>query len=476
MAEKKEKIKEEAFYWIKQNKGLQCSTKSHYNSPRISSEIADCSMPLTFDSYSFCSLGCIYCFAYFFKAQNPSLQKKIDLKSVNVDHLIKVIKGEGTSKIDKIMYESFYKKKFLLHWGGLADPFCNFEKVNKQGLKLIKFLAEYNYPTLFSFKGNAILQPEYMEIFEKYKSQKNFAFQFSIITGSDEMSKDIEIGVPVTSKRLEIMKTFSDMGYWTILRLRPFIIGLSDIYLDDLLENAKKAGMQAISTEFLALDTRCVKGMEQRYDWIAELTGLSEIGIKKYFKELSPKNRGSYMRLNRKVKERFIKKMYTFCLDNNILFACSDPDFKELNMSGSCCGMPDYYPDNKLLENWTRSQLTFHLKEARILYHKTGEKKKFYFNEVYNSEGNDYLDEKKFGNEHVGTIGISTAEVSNMTQKIILQKQWNNLGSPANPRNYLDGKIIPLNECDEFNNLIYEYFPLEYEQRWKDEGIILDRR
>ena len=48
-------------------------------------------------------------------------------------------------------YEAFYKKKFLLHWGGLADPFCNFEKSNRKGYKLLKALGEENYPTLFSF-------------------------------------------------------------------------------------------------------------------------------------------------------------------------------------------------------------------------------------------------------------------------------------------------------------------------------------
>ena len=40
----------------------------YYSSPRWSNEIADCSMPMTFDTYSNCSYGCLYCFSQFQRA------------------------------------------------------------------------------------------------------------------------------------------------------------------------------------------------------------------------------------------------------------------------------------------------------------------------------------------------------------------------------------------------------------------------
>ena len=36
-----------------------------YGSPRWSGEIADCSLPMTFDTYSNCSYGCVYCFSQY---------------------------------------------------------------------------------------------------------------------------------------------------------------------------------------------------------------------------------------------------------------------------------------------------------------------------------------------------------------------------------------------------------------------------
>lgn len=463
-------IVNESRRWIIENKGMLCQ-KGGYSSPRISSEIADCSMPMTFDHFSYCSLGCLYCFAYFFKSNNPSSQgKKAVLKSIDPEKKLQAMQGRTTNQNDALFYKCFYSKKFLLHWGGLADPFCGFEKKNSVGLHFLEGLGEMNYPTLLSFKGGSVFQEEYKQLFKKYAKQRNFAFQTSIITNSDHLSSIVEIGVPNTSRRLEAIRMLSDMGYWTILRLRPFIIGISDDGLDELLERALKAGIKAISIEFFALDARANIGMKQRYDWLAKVIGVDD--LMKYFNSLSPRERGGYMRLNRLVKEPYIRKVYEFCAKHNLVCGISDPDFKELNTSGSCCGMPDKYPPNPLLENWTRSQMTYHLKEARRKYHLTGERAEFRFSKVYGNES--YLDEHGLSVDHIGVVSLCSAERKCITQRILLQKQWNNLRSPANPRNYFHGKVLPVGR-DDNGDIIYKYNPLEYEKRWADEGVDLTR-
>lgn len=464
-------IVNEANRWMVENKNKEVQMVGGYNSPRVSSEIADCSMPMTFDQYNYCSMGCLYCFAYYFKSNNPSSKgKEAQLKSIDPVKKLAAMQGKGTNKTDQLFYEHFYKNKFLLHWGGLADPFCGFEGKNKLGLQFIEGLGEMNYPALFSFKGDNIFKPDYKNIFARYSKQQNFAFQVSIITNSDKLSSVVEIGVPTTSRRLEALRMLSDMGYWTILRLRPFIIGISDDGLDELLQRALKAGIKAVSMEFFALDMRANEGMKTRYDWLSKVMGIKN--LEQYFKDLSPAERGGYRRLNRLVKEVYVKKVYRFCAENGLVCGISDPDFKELNTSGSCCGMPDKFDANPLLENWTRSQLTYHLKKARQEYHKTGKVTKLLFGEVYGDES--YLDEKKFGEDHIGTVALCTSTTKQTTQRIILQKQWNNLRSPANPRNYLHGKVMPCGE-DAEGNIVYQYNPMQYEQTWKEEGIDLTR-
>lgn len=469
-----EEIRAESLAFIKQNRGLvldeETRTAGHYISPRISSEYMDCSMPMTFDSYSHCSLGCTYCFAYMFKTNNSSFSEK--LHSVDVRHIRETLAGKPSNQRQKSLYKHFYKKRFLLHWGGLADPFCNFEKVNGVGYEIIKALGEHKYPTLFSFKGSGIKRPKMRKLFEKYKENKNFAFQVSIIAPSDEMSRKIEIGVPVTTKRIEAIKMLHDMGYWTILRLRPFIIGITDDGLDELLERCREAGINGVSMEFVAIDQRCNAALIKRYKWLGKMIGAKD--IMKYFTTLSPKERGGYMRLNRLVKERFVKKVFTFCQKHNLVFGCSDPDFKELNKSGSCCAMPDVYPANPELCNWTRNQMTYKLKEARIRYHRDGRLVRFKFHKVFNNEEDTYLDSVVMGQDHPMVAGKSASERKNVTYYKIARDIWNNLKSPANPRNYFHGQVMPIMK-DDRDDLVFQYNPSEYEERWKEEGIDLTK-
>lgn len=462
-------IVKEGLKWVIGNKGTQCNGTG-YNSPRISSEIPDCSMPLTFDQYSYCSMGCYYCFAYFFKANNPSIANSpnIVLKSVDPKKIIKAMKGESLSAHDEMMYRSFYQRRFLLHWGGLADPFCNFEKTNGVGYEIMEALGEMKYPTLFSFKGNAVATPRYMDMFRRFRKQRNFAFQVSMVTADEKMAKKIEIGVPSPQERLSILKELSDMGYWTILRLRPFIIGVSDETLTELLEKALKAGIKGVSVEFYALDTRANVDAKKRYEWMGKLIGVDD--LESYFYDLSPRERGGYRRLNRLVKERFIKQIYLFCQKHKLVFGCSDPDFKELNFSGSCCAMPDVFPSNPDMCNWTTNQLTYHLKELRKKYHSSYREQYLRFKDVYNGE--PYFYEKGLANDHVIKVKMSNADVRSLTYEKILRSYWNNLRSPAAPVNYLHGKLLPCN-LDENGDVVYKYNVSAYENKWIEEGIDL---
>lgn len=465
----KDEIVNEALRWLNENRNLKIQDTSHYSSPRISSELPDCSMPMSFDQYNYCSLGCLYCFAYGFKSNNPVYRNaKIPLKSVDTEFLISALQGKPKNSRSKMMYRHFYERKFVLHWGGLADPFCNFERENREGFKLIEALGDLNYPTLFSFKGPDIFSKDYVKLFERFAKQSNFAFQISIVTNSDEMARQIEIGAPVTSVRLKAIKLLSDMGYWTILRLRPFILGISDQGLDELLDRALESGINGVSVEWFALDSRSNLNMKRRFGWLGKLVGVED--LQNYYSELSPSERGGYFRLNRNVKEPYIKKIYQFCAKNNLVCGISDPDFKELNTSGSCCAMPSEFPKNPGLQNWTKNQLTYHIKTARQQYHKTGKDQLLTFSSVYGKES--YLDDPILTRDHVSDINQPMAVRYVRTLRHVLQGYWNNLASPSNPRNYFHGKLMPVGVDDE-GNLVFRYNIMEYEKKWIKEGIDL---
>lgn len=80
---------------------MSCPTG--YGSPRWTGELSDCSMPMTFDTYSNCSFGCVYCFSQYQrglgKAKDAYLAKEV--KSVNPERVKAIFKGEKPSQFDK---------------------------------------------------------------------------------------------------------------------------------------------------------------------------------------------------------------------------------------------------------------------------------------------------------------------------------------------------------------------------------------
>ncbi len=109
--------------------------------------------------------------------------------------------------------------------------------------------------------------------------------------------------------------------------------------LDEMLKMDKEVGVDAISLEFFCLDLRVTTKVKEMYKTLGRLAGIDY--LKFYHNESLVKG---YERLNPKVKEKWIFKIRDFCLKNNILFAISDPHYKELNTTGSCCGLPDEGP------------------------------------------------------------------------------------------------------------------------------------
>jgi DNA repair photolyase len=310
---------------------------SYYKSPRVSAEYKDCALPLTFDSYSLCSFKCKYCFSTQFKEWNNAYKNGLSIKHVNTKAISKLIRGEN--KTDPYA-KYFFNRRFPLHWGGLSEPYCNFEMKNRIGLEILKTINEVQYPTVFSTKGLSLFleDKDYMKIFDDASKYNNYAFQFSIVCNDDETSNKVEPNTPTTSERLKAMKAMSDRGYWTVLRLRPFIIGISDVDIEILLQRAKDNGCNAISMEFFAMDYRCLGGFEGKaLKNIDDMSKLAGFDIIKMYKDTSPSERGGYLRSNRDVKEYFVKKIYIKCKELGLQFNISDPDFKELNQSGCCC-------------------------------------------------------------------------------------------------------------------------------------------
>lgn len=328
----------------------------YYNSPRWSGEVLDCSMPMTFDQFSRCSYNCLYCFSYFQRAlqevnPNQSSHKKNylleDVRGVNVEGIRDLFCGKKKSP-----FTQYIADRYWMQWGGLSDPFDEFERERGTGLELLKFFSEIRYPICFSTKGTWWTRDErYMELFERNRDIWNV--KFSIINLDPQLSASVELRTPSPSERLEAMWELARIGVKCTLRLRPFIIGMSD---RDAVELIREAPATAVSTEFMCIESRLSPGVEKRYEAMGEAIGLD---ILDFYRRNS--RGGGYLRLNWRLKKPYVDRMERAALRCRKRFYVSDAHHKDRCATGSCCGLPD-------TANYHRGQFT----EALVLAKRNG--------------------------------------------------------------------------------------------------------
>lgn len=302
-----------------------------YQSPRWSQEITDCSMPMTFDTYSVCSYHCHYCFSIYQRdiGNAKANYRGHNVRSVNPAYIKKLFKGEVTDQFSK-----YIQKRLAMQWGGLSDQFDEYERERGVSLELLRFFREIKYPICFSTKATWwAYDPRYTECF---KDAEHFNVKFSIILLNEDSAKKIEAGCPTPQERLKAMYEIAKICKGGVtLRLRPYIIGASDKDVVELIKQSADAGATAVSTEFFCLEQRSVSGTNHHFPIISQVVGFDIID---WYRKRS--SGAGYLRLTRDVKRKYVDQMENLCNKYGLRFYVSDAHFKERCHNGSCCGLP----------------------------------------------------------------------------------------------------------------------------------------
>lgn len=398
-------------------------------------------MPMTFDTYSNCSFGCMYCFSQYQRgiggAKEHYLAKEVH--PVNVERIKKMFTDPDQYAGQ---FATYIKQRRVMQWGGLSDQFDGFERKYGKTLELLRFFKEINYPLCFSTKATWFTEDErYMELI---RGQKNWNFKFSIITLDEAKAHIIERGVPTPLQRLDAIERIAhaDAGGAT-LRLRPFIIGVSTPTYLDLIREADKRGATALSTEFFCVEQRSQK-LKEYMPKLSELCGFDLMALYKKYSVAQ-----GYLRLNRKIKKPFVENMKNLCDEIGMRFYVSDAHFKEMCCNGSCCGLPADW-------NYSHGQFCEALQICKA-------KGVCYYSDIENDI--NQLHQYDWGRA-VGFNANSSekrAQFWGMSMANYMRWLWNNPQAGQSPYKMFEGVMQPMtNEKGEFErdgagNLIYVY-------------------
>lgn len=412
---------------------MKSSIKQTYGSPRWTGEIADCTLPLTFDTYSNCSFGCVYCFSQYQRgiggAKEDYFAKKVT--SVNPDKIKKIFSGEDKNS----QFYKYIKTRRPIQWGGLSDQFDGFEKKYGVTYEILKYLREINYPICFSTKSAWVFHDEkYRQLF---KGADNWNVKFSIITLDEEDARKIEVGVPSPQERLKAMAEYNKLSKGgTTLRLRPFIVGVTDKTYLDLIKAAHEAGATAVTTEFFCLEMRSSKIAKDHYQVISDCAGFD---IVDFYRRYS--NGSGYLRLNRKIKEKYIAKMQELCHSLGMRFYVSDAHFKETCDNCCCCALPPEW-------DYSRGNFSAALQIAK----KTGQvrwsdiEKDMYFLEFPWDRAQGFN----------CNSSENRAKFKGCTMKDYLHYLWNSPQRGQSPYKLFE-KVLKPDGYDENGDIIYKY-------------------
>ena len=405
-----------------------------YGSPRWTGEIADCSLPVTLDTYSNCSFGCVYCFSQYQRGVGVNKEAYFhkDVKAVNPVKIAALFKGLKPNS----QFWGWIKDKRPIQYGGLSDQFDGFERKYGVTYEVLKTLRELDYPICFSTKSAWVFHdPKYRALF---KGADNWNMKFSIITLDENDARKIEVGVPTPQERLDAMREYNKLSKGgTTLRLRPFIVGVSDKTYLDLIRAAHDAGATAVTTEFFCMEMRAINQAKEHYQVISECCGFDIVDFYRKYSSGS-----GYLRLNRKVKEPYIKAMKELCDELGMRFYVSDAHFKEVSHNACCCALPP---------EWDYSR--GHFSAALQIAKKRGEvrwtdiESDMYFLDTFEwrkAEGfNTNSDE-------------SRAKYAGMTMKDYMRYLWNAPKRGQSPYKLFERVLLP-NGVDENGDIIYKY-------------------
>lgn len=410
-------------------------TPQYYSSPRWSQEIYDCSVPMCLDQYNLCGYNCLYCFSQYQRGigNTREVWNKRILRHVDVAKIVRIFVQAPKGS----QFGPYIQQRKVMQWGGLSDPFCVLEQKQGIGLNLLRFFRSIEYPITFSTKGVWWLDdPRYTELF---RDADFWNMKISIISTDSHLSRHIEKGVPTPLERLRAIEKCAKLNKGGVtLRLRPFIIGVSEKTCRELIHAAASAGASAVSTEFFCFEQRA-SHLRQQYQQLSSLLGFD---IAEFYRTYS---KGSgYLRLNRNIKRRYVDMMQEACQHAKVRLYISDADFKERCCNGSCCGLPISW-------NYSRGQTT----EALLIAKREGEVR-------WSDIAWDLKYTQGFLRRLAQDFNTRNSETDAKyywhSMYDYLRLIWNTPSSQKSPYGLFRGILTPKGK-DEQGDVIYEYRP-----------------
>ena len=294
---------------MEKNKNKKNNTKTkipRFDTPKATSKIGICGVPLRADTYSGCTFGCTYCFSNNRKIMGHTGFQVANLKKL--DNTLDRIFNKGEIEKDDLT-QTLIADRITWHLGGMSDPFCHYEKDYHITKQFIDITNKYGISLLISTKSDTVygadIRPEL------------HSFQLSISNVYND--KSLEPNVPDIESRYRFYRELKDKGFKVGIRIQPFIPNKTTLDIIEMFKDADNITLEGLKmvpqNKEHVKKTLAATNLTKDDFWFASLWNLKpEIKLEMY--------------------KPFIQKMEEY----NIPYSIADNELRYISKNKCCCG------------------------------------------------------------------------------------------------------------------------------------------
>lgn len=327
-----------------------------------------CYSILRLDPYQSCNHRCMYCFGRWYRTSETHDIKPIPNILESFKRILNFLKRNNLKIIP-----------FRL--STLIDPFQNIEEDYRVSRKIMNLCLNYDVPLIINTKAILPLKPDYLDLLKKLSNKSIVIVQISFSTLNNDISKVLEPNVPSPISRLDMMEKLSIENIPVIVRMQPFIPGISDYEIEKSIEEFKYAGARQIIVEVLRDEIENLKFYKELAYDKSIYENLDEWSSYSPSVEVPSK----IIRPNIHWKTKIYSKIRELCIKYGLQFSTCKEGFYDYHTAPNCCGI-HFIDSSKYIQRPT-------LYEAWI-YYKTNNKLPN-FKELVTSLNDSYI----FGDE-----------------------------------------------------------------------------
>jgi DNA repair photolyase len=257
------------------------------------SKLCTCPDKLTFNPYTGCDHGCLYCYASSYIPHFYDCRPKKDL-------------------IPRLKEETGRLNGELVSISNSSDPYPQLDRKTGLTRRCLEILAENSCRLQIVTKSDLVVRD--IDVLREVPC----VVSVTVLSVDDGLSKRLEPGAPVSSRRLKAIEKLVVKGIPTTVRIDPIIPFLNDD-MAELVEAVADLGVRHITSSSYKVKPDNWNRFSQRFPGVAEkLRPL-------YFEKGERIGRSTY--LPRHMRFSLLKKMKELAEGNNLKFGCCREGF-----------------------------------------------------------------------------------------------------------------------------------------------------